>query len=98
MSDATEDRGNERSEGGGGDRERILREVVEIVADIADLPVEDIKPDSLLQDLDIDSLNGLRIVAEMEKRFGINIPDDAVGKIKSMPDIFALVDAHLAKE
>ncbi len=76
------------------DRERIRREVMQIVADIADLPAEQVTPDASLQALGIDSLNGLRVVAEMEKRYGINIPDEAIGRIRSMPDIFALVDAH----
>ena len=76
-------------------RDETRREVLQIVADIADIPLEQITPDATLEELGVDSLNGLRIVAEMEKRFGINIPDDAIGKIRSVPDIFALVDAHL---
>ncbi len=80
------------------DRERTRREVIQVVADIADLPVERISEDATLESLGIDSLNGLRIVAEMEKRYGINIPDEAIGKIRSMPDIFGLVDAHIPGE
>ena len=80
------------------DGENIRKEVIRIVAEIAELPADQISPDSTLEALNIDSLNGLRIVAEVEKRYGINIPDDAIGKIRSMPDIFALVDAHAAKE
>jgi acyl carrier protein len=69
-----------------------------MVADIADLPVDRVSEDATLESLGIDSLNGLRIVAEMEKRYGINIPDEAIGKIRSMPDIFGLVDAHIPGE
>jgi len=69
-----------------------------MVADIADLPVEKISRDSVLADLDIDSLRGLRIVAEVEKRYGIVIPDSEIGKIRSMQDIFALIDKHGSKE
>jgi len=49
----------------------------------------------VLESLGIDSLNGLRIVAEIEKRYGINIPDEVIGRIRSMHDILALVDAHV---
>jgi acyl carrier protein len=80
------------------DREKIRKEIVEIVADIAELTVEEVAPDASLEDLGIDSLNGLRIVAEVEKRYGVNIPDDAIGKIRTMPEIFALVDAHEPEE
>jgi acyl carrier protein len=77
------------------DRERTRREVIEMIADIADLPVDHVPEDATLESLDIDSLNGLRIVAEMEKRYGINIPEETIGKIRSIPDILALVDAHI---
>ncbi|HEV8702345.1 MAG TPA: acyl carrier protein [Candidatus Polarisedimenticolia bacterium] len=80
------------------DRERTRRDVMQVVADIADLPVERISEDATLESLGIDSLNGLRIVAEMERRYGINIPDEAIGKIRSMSDIFGLVDAHTPGE
>ena len=33
-------------------------------------------------------------MAEVEKRYNINIPDDAIGKIRTIPEILALVDAH----
>jgi acyl carrier protein len=75
-------------------REKVRKEVIEIVADIAELSPEEISSDASLEDLGIDSLNGLRLVAEVEKRYDINIPDDAIGKIRTIPEIFALVDAH----
>ncbi len=80
------------------DKEQIRREVTQIVAEIADIPIAEVTPDATFEKLGIDSLNGLRIVAEMEKRYGINIPDETIGTIRSMPDIFALADAHPQKE
>jgi len=73
---------------------RARDEVRQIVARIAELPVEKIADDATLESLGIDSLNGLRLVVEVEKRYGIEIPETQIGKIRSMPDIFALVDAH----
>ncbi len=67
--------------------------ILEIVAEVADVPVDSIAPDALLSDLDIDSLRGLRIVAAVEKRWGIVVSEDAIGRIRSMNDIFALVEA-----
>lgn len=73
------------------DEERLR--IIEIVAAVADVPVEAVSPDAILADLDIDSLRGLRIVAAVEKRWGIVVSEDAIGRIRSMGDIFALVEA-----
>ena len=80
------------------DRERKRQEVMKIVADIAELPLDQVRPDATLEALDIDSLNGLRIVAEVERRYGVHIPEEEIGKIRTMPQIFALVDAHSDEE
>ena len=74
-------------------RDEARRQIMEIVADVADIPVEKVSQDALLADLDIDSLRGLRIVAAVEKRWGIVVSEDAIGRIRSMSDIFALVEA-----
>ena len=80
------------------DREKVRKEVIAIVADIAELEPREIAEDASLEELGIDSLNGLRLVAEVEKRYNINIPDDVIGKIRTIPEIFALVDAHEPEE
>ena len=73
-------------------RDETRARLMEIVAEVADVPVEQVSPDALLADLDIDSLRGLRIVAAVEKRWGIVISEEAIGRIRSMGDIFALVE------
>jgi len=70
----------------------VRTQIRQIVAEIADIPVETVSPDALLADLDIDSLRGLRIVAAVEKRWGIVVNEDVIGRIRSMGDIFALVE------
>ncbi len=80
------------------DREKVRKEVLAIVADIAELEPGEIAEDASLEELGIDSLNGLRLVAEVEKRYNINIPDDAIGKIRTIPEILALVDAHRSED
>ena len=73
-------------------RDETRARLIEIVAEVADVPVESVSPDALLADLDIDSLRGLRIVAAVEKRWGIVVNEEAIGRIRSMGDIFALVE------
>jgi acyl carrier protein len=74
--------------------EKLKAEVIAIVADIAELELDEIQPDSKLEDLGVDSLGGLRVVAAVEKRFGLVIPEEEIGKIRTMPDIFELVVRH----
>ena len=73
-------------------RDETRAQLMEIVAEVADVPVEKVSPDALLADLDIDSLRGLRIVAAVERRWGIVVNEEALGRIRSMRDIFALVE------
>jgi len=79
-------------------RGSIREEVRGIVARIAEVEVGQVSEEATLESLGIDSLNGLKIVVEVEKRYGIEIPETEIGKIRSMPDIFALVDAHAARD
>jgi acyl carrier protein len=74
--------------------DKVREEVVAIVAEVGEISVADVLPGSTLRELGIDSLGGLRIVAEVEKRYGIVIPEEEITKIRSMADIFALVEAH----
>jgi acyl carrier protein len=72
--------------------EDVRAQIMAIVADVADVPLERVTPEAQLAELDIDSLRGLRIVAAVEKRWGIVVNEDAIGRIRSMRDIFALVE------
>ena len=74
--------------------EKLKAEVSAIVADVAEVEIEEVLPESRLEDLGIDSLGGLRIVAAVEKRFGLVIGEDEIARIRTMPDVFALVDSH----
>ena len=73
-------------------RDEARKQIMEIVAEVADIPVETVSPDAMLSDLDIDSLRGLRIVAAVEKRWAIVVSEESIGRIRSMRDIFALLE------
>ena len=73
---------------------RLTREVIEIVAEIAEVEVRDVSAATSLEQLEIDSLDGLRIVAAVEKKYGIVIDESEIGKIRTMPDIIGLVRRH----
>lgn len=55
----------------------VEQEVRRIVAHIAKVPAERLTPDTDLRvELNVDSLQGLQIVAALEKRFGVTVPDE----------------------
>ena len=71
--------------------EDLKRDVTAIVAEVAEVEPVDVAADAKLEDLGIDSLDGLRIVAAVEKKFGVVIDETEISKIRTMPDIFDLV-------
>ena len=71
----------------------IEQEVTEIVARITKAPVERIGPDThLKEELNVDSLQGLQIVAVIEKRFGVSVPDDQLDSSTSIREIVRTVE------
>ncbi len=71
--------------------EKLKQEITEIVAEIAEVDIHEIPVDAELDKLGIDSLDGLRIIADVEKKYGIVINEDEIATIRTLPDIFALV-------
>lgn len=55
------------------------QEVAAIVGAITKAPVHAIRPDTDLRlELNVDSLQGLQIVAAIERRFGVTVPDEEI--------------------
>jgi acyl carrier protein len=76
---------------------QLKTEIAEIVAGIAELPVERVTDDAALEQLGIDSLDGLRIVAAVERRYGIVVDEGDIGGLRTMADIFLLVRRYSAR-
>ncbi len=74
----------------------IEQGIKEIIADVAGVEVDDIRPDTnLTKDLDIDSIKAIEITVAIEKRFKISIRDEDVPKITSLKDAVQLVKQSL---
>ncbi|MBV9302699.1 MAG: acyl carrier protein [Acidobacteriaceae bacterium] len=65
----------------------LSAEVIGIIAETQRIPAETISIDSTLEQLKIDSLDGINIVFALEEKFGINIPDEGVQNMRSVRDI-----------
>lgn len=67
-------------------------EIATIVSQITKTPVERITPDTDLRlDLNVDSLQGLQIVAAIEKHFGVTVPDEELDSYANMRAIVETV-------
>ncbi len=78
------------------DPEQIQAEVKSLIAEIAELPEEEIEGDALFgEDLGIDSLMGLEIIAAVEKKYRIEIPEENLRRVKTLNDTTALVEEYL---
>ena len=67
--------------------------VTEIVAGVMKVDPKEVKEDTaIIEDLGADSLDILRIVMNVEEKFLIKLPNDAVSKINSVNDIIKLIN------
>jgi len=73
------------------------QEVAVIVSAMTKAPMHLITRDTDLRvDLNVDSLQGLQIVAAIEKHFGVTVPDDELDLYTNMRTIVDTVDRLLA--
>ena len=66
--------------------------VIEIIAKVLQVPVEDVTPEVEIGELDEwDSLHNVTIFAELEKQFDIKITQDMLVDLENVEDIISLV-------
>ena len=71
----------------------IFDKLKEIVADQLDVDAEKVTMDSnITEDLGADSLDTVDLVMSIEEVFDIEIPDEAVEKIKTIGDIVNYIE------
>lgn len=68
--------------------EPALRTLVSEIAQ-RDVSTADVDAD-LMEALDVDSLTALRVLAAVEKRFGVRIPDEQLSKTRTIRQLLAL--------
>ena len=74
------------------------KEIKSLVSKIIKVPEDRIDPNAnLFYDLGIDSLLGVEILASLDKKYGLNIPEDKLRSIKSVNDIIALTKSLMEK-
>jgi acyl carrier protein len=63
----------------------VEQEVRDLIADIIEIPANKIDPDAnLVEDLGMDSMMALEILAALEKKYKIKIPEEDLPKITTV--------------
>ena len=68
----------------------------ELVADALDVEIEDVTDDALyVEDLGVDSLMGLEILVQLEKKFGVKISEKEFGEITNFGQTYNLLHSKI---
>jgi acyl carrier protein len=80
------------------DLAKIKEELKQLISEIAEIPPEQIKDDSRFsEDLGIDSMMALEVVATIEKKYKIVIPEAEIPNIRSLKNIYDLLERLIMK-
>jgi len=78
--------------------EEIKKEVKKLISEITEVPEKDLKEDAkFVEDLGIDSMMALEIVASLEKKYKVVIPEDEIPNVRSLANVFAILEKILNK-
>jgi acyl carrier protein len=78
--------------------EDIKKEVRGLVSEIIEIEPEKIKDEAeFVKDLGVDSMMALEIVASIEKKYKVVIPEEKIPAIRSLKDVYILLEQHLKK-
>lgn len=81
------------------DKMDIEKKVKEALVGKFDIAIEKIKPNALLrEDLGIDSFEAIELIFEVEDKFGIDIPDQAMADVKTVQGIIDYIVQRMQKE
>ncbi|MFH1347124.1 MAG: acyl carrier protein [Candidatus Margulisiibacteriota bacterium] len=79
--------------------EQLTKEIKALVSRVIKIPEEKIHPDAnLFADLGVDSLLGVEIIASLDKKYGLDVPEEKLKDINTLNDIISLVKEFLPKK
>jgi acyl carrier protein len=74
----------------------LQSELKEMIARIVEIDPEKITPQAgFVEDLGMDSMMALEIMAAMEKKYKIQIPEDQLGKIRNLEEVMLMAKKYL---
>jgi acyl carrier protein len=80
------------------DAAKAKEEIRKLISDITEVPIEEITDSAqFVQDLGVDSMVALEIVASIEKKYRVAIPEEKIPTIRCLGDVCNLLQ-ELVKE
>ena len=74
------------------DREDIFNTITKMLAELVNMPQEDLKEDTMIfEELPLDSLQLYELVVDLEGMYEIRIPDEAIEKITTIGDVVDMI-------
>ena len=75
----------------------MIKKVNTVLAEEFEAEVSDLTPDANIKEaLQLDSLSIVDMVALIEREFGVKIPGNEVGTIKTFGDLYNYLASHIA--
>jgi acyl carrier protein len=73
--------------------DKIKQEVRTLVSEISEIPEAEINDSAMFaEDLGLDSMMALEIVASVEKKYKIVIPEEKIPTIRSLADVYKILE------
>ncbi len=73
----------------------VLEKVKSILSEQFDVEEDSITLEtSIIDDLSADSLDVVDLLTTIESEFGVEVPDDEVGNVKTVEDLVNYIEAH----
>ena len=80
------------------DFEAIRKEVKSLVSEITEVPEGELKDEArFTEDLGVDSMMALEIVASIEKKYKVVIPEDQIPTVRSLKNVYELLEKLMEK-
>jgi len=77
----------------------LERDIKSLVAEIVECDLEDVTPNArFVEDLGMDSMQALEILAAVEKEYKIQLPEEYLGKISTLSELLKLTKGFLSKK
>jgi len=78
--------------------DEIKKEVRKLISDITEVPEKDLKDDaSFVEDLGVDSMMALEVIASVEKKYKIVIPEEKIATIRTPKSVYDLLEGLMEK-
>lgn len=76
-------------------KDSIISELIDIIAEIAEVEPSSIGPEThFINDLDMDSISSLEIVALLEKKYGMKMTEEELPSLATMTGLVELISKH----